>query len=44
MEEEEEEREEEAEGGGWASLSVGEGGRELYGLELRLESWGGWLV
>lgn len=29
MEEDDEEREEEAEGGGWASLSVGEGGREL---------------
>lgn len=29
MEEDEEEREEEPEGGGWASLSVGEGGREL---------------
>ena len=29
MEEEEEEREEEPDGGGWASLSVGEGGREL---------------
>ncbi len=29
MEEDDEEREEEPEGGGWASLSVGEGGREL---------------
>lgn len=29
MEEEDEEREEEPEGGGWASLSVGEGGSEL---------------
>lgn len=38
MEEDEEEREEEPEGVGWVSLSVGEGGSELYGLELRLES------
>lgn len=29
MEEDDEEREEEPEGGGWASLSVGEGGSEL---------------
>lgn len=29
MEEDEEESEEEPEGGGWASLSVGEGGSEL---------------
>lgn len=29
MEEDEEDREEEPDGGGWASLSVGEGGREL---------------
>lgn len=27
--EEEEEEDEEADGGGWASLSVGEGGREV---------------
>lgn len=44
MEDDDEEREEEPEGVGWASLSVGEGGSELYGLELRLESGGGWLV
>lgn len=29
MEEDDEDREDEPEGGGWASLSVGEGGREL---------------
>lgn len=29
MEEDEEERDEEPDGGGWASLSVGEGGSEL---------------
>lgn len=44
MDEEDEDREDEPEGGGWVSLSVGEGGSELYGLELKLESWGGWLV
>ena len=40
QEEDEEDTEEAAEGGGWTSLSVGEGGRELHGLELRLESLG----